>query len=62
MKITNMAERGERRLQEHGQHVGPPVQGGRSAETHVELGGVGKPQETENSRQRNVELLTHITY
>ena len=41
-----MAERGERRLQGHGQHAGrPPVQGGRSAGTHVELGGVGSAQD-----------------
>ena len=45
-EVTDMAERGERRLQEHGQHAGrPPVQGGRSAGTHVELGGVGSAQE-----------------
>ena len=47
-----MAERSERRLQEHGQHVGrPPVQGGRPAGTRVELGGVGKPQDRELAPQ-----------
>ena len=51
-----MAERGERRLQGHGQHAGrPPVQGGRSAGTHVELGGVGSAQDTAHTLVRAIE-------
>ena len=58
-----MAERGERRLQGHGQHAGrPPVQGGRSAGTHVELGGVGSAQDFAQKTQPDCIVLYCIAH
>ena len=55
-----MTERGERQLREHGRQAGrPPVQGGRSEGTHVEVGGLGELKTCLWSLALTVDRLTH---